>query len=148
MTINDLPTPFVSIDSKKLKANIAGMQSLARAAGVALRPHAKTHKSPVVARWQMEAGAAGICCAKLAEAEVFAEAGITNIRIPYPVNPANATRVRALLDAGVALSIIVDDQDVARQWRATGANWRCWSKSTSDSTGAASIPTRRTRWNS
>jgi D-serine deaminase-like pyridoxal phosphate-dependent protein len=81
-----------------------------------LRPHAKTHKSPLVARWQLEAGAVGICCAKLAEAEVFAEAGITNIRVPYPVNPANADRVRALLDAGVALSIIVDDADVARGW--------------------------------
>jgi D-serine deaminase-like pyridoxal phosphate-dependent protein len=92
------------------------MQALARSAGVALRPHAKTHKSPVIARWQLEAGAAGICCAKLAEAEVFAEAGITNIRLPYPVNPANADRVRAVIARGVTLSIIVDDLEVARGW--------------------------------
>ena len=94
------------------------MQATARSAGVALRPHAKTHKSPAIARWQIEAGAVGICCAKLAEAEVFAEAGIKDIRLPYPVNPSNASRVRALLDAGVTLSIIVDDLDVARGWSA------------------------------
>ena len=48
--------------------------------------------------------------------EVFAEAGISNIRLPYPVNPANADRVRALLNNGVTLSLIVDDLDVARGW--------------------------------
>ncbi len=99
-----------------MHANIAAMQALARSAGVALRPHAKTHKSPTIARWQLEAGAIGICCAKLAEAEVFAAAGITNIRVPYPVNPANAGRVRALLAGGVTLSIIVDNLDVASEW--------------------------------
>jgi len=96
------------------------MQELATRAGVRLRPHAKTHKSPVIARWQLDAGAAGICCAKLAEAEVFAVAGITDIRLPYPVNPgaANVSRVLALLDRGVKLSIIVDNLGVARQWSA------------------------------
>jgi len=116
MNIRDLPTPFVTIDHKRARANIAAMQALAGSAGVALRPHAKTHKSPAIARWQIEAGAVGICCAKLAEAEVFAAVGITNIRLPYPINPVNADRVRALIADGVALSIIVDDLDVARAW--------------------------------
>lgn len=116
MTLSSLPTPFVAIDRARVKANIAAMQEHARAAGVALRPHAKTHKSPTIAKWQLEAGAVGICCAKLAEAEVFAEAGVSDIRIPYPVNPANADRVRALISGGVKLSIIVDDVEVARQW--------------------------------
>lgn len=116
MTLADIPTPVVAIDRARVRANIQAMQELARTAGVALRPHAKTHKSPVIARWQLEAGAAGICCAKLAEAEVFAEAGVRDIRVPYPVNPENAPRVRALLDAGIAVSIIVDDLEVARQW--------------------------------
>lgn len=91
------------------------MATLASSAGVRLRPHAKTHKSPVIARWQLEAGAIGICCAKLGEAEVFAEAGISDIRLPYPVNPSNADRVVALLDRA-KLSIIVDDLRVARGW--------------------------------
>ena len=65
-------------------------------AGVRLRPHAKTHKSPLVARWQIDAGAVGICCAKLGEAEVFADAGIADIRLPYPVHPVErGPRARA-----------------------------------------------------
>ena len=63
------------------------------AAGRALRPHGKTHKSPKIARQQIAAGAVGVCCAKLGEAEVFAAAGIADIRLPYPVHPSNAARV-------------------------------------------------------
>jgi len=121
MNVQTLPTPTVVVDLGTLKRNISAMQELATHAGVRLRPHAKTHKSPVIARWQLEAGAVGICCAKLAEAEVFAAAGLTDIRLPYPVNPgaANVARVLALLDRGVTLSIIVDNLEVARQWSAT-----------------------------
>lgn len=110
-----LRTPYPVVSASRLTANIARMQALATHAGVRLRPHAKTHKSPVIARMQIEAGAVGICCAKLGEAEVFAEHGITDIRLPYPVHPSNADRVLALLDR-VRLSIIVDDEDVARDW--------------------------------
>jgi D-serine deaminase-like pyridoxal phosphate-dependent protein len=91
------------------------MQAVANARGIRLRPHAKTHKSPRVARWQIERGAVGICCAKLGEAEVFAEAGIADIRVPYPLHPSNAERVIALLDR-THLSFIVDHPVVARQW--------------------------------
>jgi D-serine deaminase-like pyridoxal phosphate-dependent protein len=116
--LTDLPTPFLTVDHARLRANIAAMQALASSAKVGLRPHTKTHKSVAIARWQLEAGAEGICCAKLGEAELFADAGITNIRVPYPVNPANADRVRALLARGIHLSIIVDDLEVARGWSA------------------------------
>jgi D-serine deaminase-like pyridoxal phosphate-dependent protein len=91
------------------------VQSLASSAGVRLRPHAKTHKSPVVAGWQIDAGAVGICCAKIGEAEVFAGAGITDIRLPYPINPVNAPRLISLMDRAT-ISIIVDHLDVARGW--------------------------------
>jgi D-serine deaminase-like pyridoxal phosphate-dependent protein len=64
---------------------------------------------------QIQAGAVGICCAKLGEAEVFAAAGIGDIRVPYPVHPSNAVRVLALMDQ-VTISIIVDDLEVAREW--------------------------------
>jgi D-serine deaminase-like pyridoxal phosphate-dependent protein len=110
-----LPTPQVLVDRLVLARNIEGMQRAVAGGGKRLRPHAKTHKSPVVARLQLEAGAAGICCAKLGEAEVFAAAGIDDIRLPYPVHPSNAPRVLALLDR-VRLSIIVDHPDVARGW--------------------------------
>ncbi|MEO6221753.1 MAG: alanine racemase [Vicinamibacterales bacterium] len=108
-------TPFPVVSSSRLKANIQRMQALANHAGVRLRPHSKTHKSPVIARMQVEAGAVGICCAKLSEAEVFADAGIADIRLPYPINPVNADRVLALMER-VQLSLIVDDADVAREW--------------------------------
>jgi D-serine deaminase-like pyridoxal phosphate-dependent protein len=110
-----LPTPAVLIDRKRLLANIERMQAAASANGIRLRPHAKTHKSPRVARWQIERGAVGICCAKLGEAEVFADAGIADIRLPYPLHPTNASRVAALLDR-TRLSFIVDHPMVARGW--------------------------------
>jgi D-serine deaminase-like pyridoxal phosphate-dependent protein len=110
-----LRTPAVLIDRGRALRNIERMQSAASARGIRLRPHAKTHKSPLVARWQIERGAVGICCAKLGEAEVFAEAGIADIRLPYPLNPVNADRVIALIDR-TRLSFIVDHPVVARQW--------------------------------
>jgi D-serine deaminase-like pyridoxal phosphate-dependent protein len=115
VVLSSIPTPRVVVDLARLKKNIAAMQSIAAAAGVRLRPHAKTHKSPVIARWQIEAGACGIACAKVGEAEIFADAGIADIRLPYPVHPSNAARVLALQDRA-RLSIIVDDLDVARAW--------------------------------
>src|SRR5262245_23762388 len=115
MRLADLPTPQILVDHSILVRNIDAAQKLASAAGMKLRPHAKTHKSPLVAKWQIERGAVGVCCAKVGEAEVFAEAGVENIRLPYPVNPANASRVLALMDRA-KISIIVDHLDVARGW--------------------------------
>src|SRR5437660_4645942 len=115
MYLSDLPTPQVLVDRGRALANIARIQALADGAGMRLRPHAKTHKSPVVAKWQIDRGAAGVCCAKVGEAEVFAAAGISDIRLPYPVNPANASRILALMDRA-SISIIVDHLAVARGW--------------------------------
>ena len=115
MQLSDLPTPQVLIDHTRAMNNIARVQALASEAGVRLRPHAKTHKSPTVARWQLDAGAVGIACAKIGEAEVFADAGVRDIRLPYPVNPVNASRLLALMER-TAISIIVDHADVARGW--------------------------------
>lgn len=108
-------TPYPVVSASRLAANIQRMQALANHSGVRLRPHSKTHKSPLIARMQIKAGAVGICCAKLSEAEVFADAGIADIRLPYPINPVNADRVLALMDR-VRLSFIVDDPDVAAEW--------------------------------
>lgn len=115
MTLSDLRTPAVLIDKTRALRNIARMQTAASARGIRLRPHAKTHKSPLVARWQIDAGAIGICCAKLGEAEVFADAGIADIRLPYPLNPANADRLIAL-SARTHVSFIVDHPAVAEDW--------------------------------
>jgi D-serine deaminase-like pyridoxal phosphate-dependent protein len=113
--VTSLPTPQVLVDRTRLARNIEAMQHLVASRGKRLRPHAKTHKSPWIARHQLDAGASGICCAKLGEAEVFALAGIDDIRLPYPVHPSNVARVLALLDK-VRLSIIVDHAEIARGW--------------------------------
>lgn len=115
MTLGDLRTPAVLVEQSRVERNLDRMQAAADARGMRLRPHAKTHKSVELARLQIGRGAAGICCAKLGEAEVFADAGIEDIRLPYPLNPANAERVLALLDR-TRLSFIVDHLDVARGW--------------------------------
>jgi D-serine deaminase-like pyridoxal phosphate-dependent protein len=115
--LTDLRTPAVLADKARLERNVDRMQAVTQAQGIQLRPHAKTHKSPALARLQVGRGAVGICCAKLGEAEVFADAGIEDIRLPYPLNPVNADRVVGLLDA-THLSFIVDDLDVAEEWSA------------------------------
>ena len=117
MVISEIPTPAVLIESSKLARNIARMQTAVSEGGKLLRPHCKTHKSPAIARMQLAAGARGICCAKLGEAEVFADAGVDDIRLPYPLNPVNAERVFALA-ARLTLSFVVDDLAVARAWSA------------------------------
>ena len=76
-------TPVAVIDLDRVERNIARVQADCDAAGVANRPHIKTHKSPMLARRQIEAGARGITCQKLGEAEVMADAGIDDILISY-----------------------------------------------------------------
>jgi D-serine deaminase-like pyridoxal phosphate-dependent protein len=76
-------TPCAVIDMDKVERNIARIQAQCDAAGVANRPHIKTHKSPVLAKLQIDAGARGITCQKIGEAEIMAEAGIDNILISY-----------------------------------------------------------------
>ena len=86
------------------------MAAHARAVSVALRPHAKTHKSVRIARMQVDAGAVGICCATLGEAEVMVDAGIPGVHITSPqVTPPKIARLIALnLRAHRGLGIVVD----------------------------------------
>src|SRR5436305_13913999 len=76
-------TPAAVIDMDRVEANIARIQAACDAAGVANRPHIKTHKSPLLAQLQIKAGARGITCQKLGEAEIMADAGIDDILISY-----------------------------------------------------------------
>ena len=95
----DTPTLVVFVD--RVAANIEQLQRTLDLRGVRLRPHAKTHKSVRIARLQLEAGATGLTTGTLGEAEVFAQAGIPDLFIAYPVwaEGAKATRLRALHDA-------------------------------------------------
>src|SRR5260370_35070713 len=75
----DYGTPAAVIDMDRVERNIARIQAACEAAGVANRPHIKTHKSPVLAKLQIAAGANGITCQKIGEAEVMAGAGSDDI---------------------------------------------------------------------
>jgi D-serine deaminase-like pyridoxal phosphate-dependent protein len=107
-TIDDIDTPAVLIDIDRVAKNIARAQAAADAAGVKLRPHIKTHKLPLFARKQVEAGAAGITCQKIGEAEVMADAGLTDIFLPYNIlGRRKLERLKALHER-VKLSVTAD----------------------------------------
>lgn len=99
-------TPAAVIDMDRVERNIARVQAACDAAGVANRPHIKTHKSPVLAKLQIEAGARGITCQKLGEAEVMADSGIDNILISYNLlgdeKMARLGALRSRIDVTVA----------------------------------------------
>lgn len=84
-SVDEIDTPAALVDVDVLQRNIERMASIAADAGVELRPHAKTHKTPEIARLQLKAGSRGVTVAKLGEAEVMAEAGITDIFVAYPI---------------------------------------------------------------
>ncbi|MGV3731304.1 MAG: DSD1 family PLP-dependent enzyme [Sphingopyxis sp.] len=112
----ELNTPVLILDQGALDRNIARMAALTKAAGVALRPHAKTHKSVAIARRQLSAGAVGVCCAKIGEAEVLADGGIAGILITSPVAaPAAIARLAALAARAEGLMAVVDHPAVAQR---------------------------------
>lgn len=107
---HDLNTPVLVIQADALDRNIAAMADFARRAGLALRPHAKTHKSPDIARRQIAVGAVGQCCAKIGEAEALAAAGIGGLLLTSPVVAApGIARLTALNLASDGLITTVDD---------------------------------------
>lgn len=107
-----LNTPALLIDHDALTRNIAAMAAFARGAGISLRPHAKTHKSAAIAKLQIEAGALGVCCAKLGEAEALAGDGIESILITSPVVTPQAIKRLAALHAKIAdLRLAADNPD-------------------------------------
>ena len=96
--IKNFGTPCAVIDLDVVERNISRAQSLCDSAGLANRPHIKTHKSPVLAKMQIDAGARGITCQKLGEAEVMAKAGITDIIIATNLlGAARSGRLTSLL---------------------------------------------------
>jgi len=105
-----LATPALVLDLDAFERNLARMAEHCRTAGLALRPHAKTHKSLAVAKAQIAAGAIGICCAKLGEAEAMAEGGIDSILITSPVVAAQGIARLMALDAKISdLMVVIDN---------------------------------------
>lgn len=105
-----LTTPALVLDLGRFEANLATMARLAEESGQALRPHAKSHKCSAIAKAQIEAGALGICCASLREAEAMAAAGVTGVLITSPVvGEAKIGRLAALAAAAPGLMVVADN---------------------------------------
>jgi D-serine deaminase-like pyridoxal phosphate-dependent protein len=107
-------TPVATVDVTAMESNLAAMQARANARGLALRPHAKTHKSAFVARRQLEHGATGLTAATLTEAEVFAAAGAGDLLIAFPpVGEMKLRRLAALAERVGRLAVSTDSVEVA-----------------------------------
>jgi D-serine deaminase-like pyridoxal phosphate-dependent protein len=108
-TLDELDTPALCIDLDAMEANIRAMAARCREHGVGWRPHSKAHKSPAIAQLEITAGALGVTCAKLGEAEVMADAGVDDILIANQiVGPAKMRRLVRLCTVARPI-VAVDD---------------------------------------
>jgi D-serine deaminase-like pyridoxal phosphate-dependent protein len=104
-----IDTPALIVDLDALERNIATMAARAKAWGVALRPHAKTHKCSAIARRQVEAGAIGIACATIDEAEVMVEADLPGVLVTSPLATEHKVRrFTELLHRRPDLAVVAD----------------------------------------
>lgn len=118
----DMATPALVVDLDALDRNIAAMARFAGKAKLSLRPHAKTHKCATLARRQIAAGALGVCCAKLGEAEALADAGIGGILITSPVvGVMGVERLAGLAGRCKGLMAAVDNPEAVDALIAKGA---------------------------
>ena len=125
MTRDDVPTPALLLDLDRLERNLERMAAHVRRAGKRLRPHAKTHRCPEIARRQVAAGALGVACAKLGEAEVMARAGVRGLLITTEVVAPAAVRRLLRLAAEAPDTLVVADNlenvaDLGREAAAEG----------------------------
>jgi D-serine deaminase-like pyridoxal phosphate-dependent protein len=108
MHIDELETPVPVVDIDRLEANISRLQTYLDEHKIANRPHIKTHKIPAIAKMQMDAGAIGITCQKVSEAEVMAAAGFTDIFIPYNIIGVSKLARLMALAAPINISVTAD----------------------------------------
>lgn len=113
MLLDDLPTPCLLVEERRLTRNLERMQAKAAAEGVALRPHIKTHKCAEIAQRQRALGAAGLTVATVSEAEVFIEAGFEDVRLAYDVVGEDKHRRLARLMPQAQISFCTDTPEGA-----------------------------------
>ena len=105
----ELDTPALVVDLEALERNLDRMAAAAGAAGIALRPHVKTHKSVTIARMQLERGAVGVCVQTVSEAETMVAGGIRDVLVANEVVGAGKLRRVAHLARGATITVCVDD---------------------------------------
>ena len=112
MTRDEIPTPALLLDMDRFERNLERMAKHVRAAGKQLRPHAKTHRCPEIARRQIAAGALGVACAKLGEAEVMTRFGIHGLLITTEVvTPGAIRRLTRLVAEAPDTMVVVDNAE-------------------------------------
>lgn len=121
--IDPSDTPVAVVDLDRVEANIGRLQAYMNRHGIANRPHIKTHKIPALAKMQMEAGAVGIACQKLGEAEVMAEAGIRDFLVPYNiVGQPKLERLMELVQR-VKIAVTADSQATVNGLSTAASDW-------------------------
>lgn len=113
MLVSELDTPVLVIDLDIMEENIRRLEAELSALGMRSRPHIKTHKVPAIAHKQLAAGAIGITCQKLGEAEVFAAAGIKDILIAYNIVGRQKLDRLLRLTYQATITVAVDSEEVA-----------------------------------
>jgi len=108
MRVDELETPVPVVDMDRMEANISRLQAYLDNHHIANRPHIKTHKIPAIAKMQIDAGAIGITCQKVSEAEVMADAGFTDIFIPYNIIGVSKLSRLMALAARINISVTAD----------------------------------------
>ena len=120
-TLYDTETPALLLHLDVVERNVAYMAARARQLGVALRPHAKTHKCVELGRLQLEQGARGLTVSTLVEAEVFARAGFDDLTWAFPIDPSHIPHARRIAEeTGSTLRVVVDDERTARALAGSG----------------------------
>ncbi len=114
MRIPDLDTPALLVDLDILEINLKDMGEYCASHGIKLRPHTKTHKTPEIARMQLQHGACGITVAKLGEAEMMARAGLDDIFVAYPIVGASKLNRLVELARKVRITVSTDSREIAR----------------------------------
>lgn len=114
MNLYELSTPALVVDLDIMERNLARMAELCSKQKVRLRPHTKTHKTPEVARLQVQHGAIGVTVAKVGEAEVLGQAGLDEILVAYPVLGAEKLRRLAVLARDRAVLVSLDNEQTAQ----------------------------------
>jgi 3-hydroxy-D-aspartate aldolase len=110
-SIEAIDTPALVIDLDALERNLRKMADFAKQHNVRLRPHAKMHKSPIVARMQMALGAIGVCCQKVSEAEAMVNGGVDDVLVSNQIVLPHKLERLAALARRAKVSVCVDDAE-------------------------------------
>ena len=124
--IGELPTPALIINLPKLEANLLKMDRFSQSVGKSIRPHSKTHKSPIISKRQIDHGAVGVCVAKVSEALCMANAGVESILITSPITTEpKAAVVDIVASKTPGLMVVVDSWQGLRVLQAQLDQSRC-----------------------